>query len=125
MVLSLLDNSGFKDLYDFIYVPHDFKRLPALVNVGYFFVNFISHDIAVAALAKLVGFKRWEVRSNKVLEGTWAAKTQGKSACRERCKYFTFLHEDIPSECKPMLLEKQVDDDSRYYSRAIGCENRD
>jgi len=108
MVLELLDQNGFKDGYDFIYVPHDFKRLPSLVNVGYFFVNFVNHEIAVSALNKLVGFKNWTMLSTKVLEGTWAAKTQGKNACRERCKYFTFMHEDIPAECKPMMFDRSV-----------------
>lgn len=112
MVLELMDQSGFKDCYDFIYVPHDFKRLPSLVNVGYFFVNFISHDIAVSALEKLVGFKSWAVKSGKVLDGTWAVKTQGKRACRAHCKYwtkyFTHMHQDIPSECKPMMFDFDV-----------------
>merc|ERR1712232_238655 len=39
MVLDLLNQMGFGKSYDFVYVPHDFKRLPARVNVGYFFVN--------------------------------------------------------------------------------------
>lgn len=108
MVLELLNSNGFDGYYDFVYVPHDFKRLPQLVNVGYFFANFISHDIAASALAKLVGFKKWKVLSNKVLAGSWAARTQGKSACIERCKYFSFMHEEIPNECKPMMFENCV-----------------
>jgi hypothetical protein len=108
MVLEVLDQSGFGSSYDFIYVPHDFKRLPSLVNVGYFFVNFISHDIAVLAMEQFVGFKNWTVLSTKVLTGSWAARTQGRAACIERCKYFTFMHNDIPNECKPMMFERGV-----------------
>merc|ERR1719460_3056116 len=55
-ILELLDTNGFKNSYDFIYVPHDFKRLPSLVTLGFFFVNFVSHDMAVQALEKFVGF---------------------------------------------------------------------
>jgi hypothetical protein len=106
MCLELLDENGFKDSYDFIYVPHDFKRLPTLTNIGYFFVNFVSHELAVSALAKLVGFKNWKLMSNKVLTGAWAAKTQGKLACIERCKYFTFMYASIPNECKPMMFDR-------------------
>jgi len=105
MCLELLDENGFKDRYDFIYVPHDFKRLPTLTNLGYFFVNFISHEYAASALAKLVGFKAWKLRSTKVLSGSWAAKTQGKLACMERCMYFTFMHASVPDECKPMMFD--------------------
>lgn len=108
MVLELLDKNGFKDSYDFVYVPHDFKRLPSRVNVGYFFVNFVSHDVAASALGKLVGFKTWTVLSSKILTGSWAEKTQGRAACIERCKYFTFMHADVPNECKPMMFERGV-----------------
>ena len=34
--------------------------------VGYFFVNFVSHDVAVEALEKMDGFK-WSAESGKVL----------------------------------------------------------
>jgi hypothetical protein len=108
MVLELLNSHGFHCLYDFVYVPHDFKRLPKRVNVGYFFVDFISHDFASSALEKLSGFRRWGVSSNKVLSGSWAKQNQGRSACVERCKYFLFMHENIPSECKPMMFENGV-----------------
>lgn len=110
MVLEMLDENGFEDVYDFVYVPHDFKRLPSLVNVGYFFVNFINHETAASCLSKLTGFKNWSMLSTKVLEGSWAVKTQGKNACRERCKYFTFMHEDIPDECKPMMFDRGVEE---------------
>lgn len=108
MVLELLDKNGFKDSYDFVYVPHDFKRLPSRVNVGYFFVNFVSHDVAASALDQLVGFRAWTVLSSKVLTGSWAEKTQGRNACIERCKYFTFMHDKVPNECKPMMFEHGV-----------------
>jgi len=108
MVLDLLNASGFENSYDFVYVPHDFKRLPSLVNVGYFFVNFVSHAVAESAMKKLVGFRNWAVLSSKVLTGSWAERTQGKAACIDRCKYFTFMHTDVPNACKPMMFEHGI-----------------
>lgn len=108
MVIELLDQAGFKGTYDFVYVPHDFRRLPSLVNIGYFFANFVSHDVAKSALDKLAGFKNWAVLSSKVLTGAWATKTQGKDACIERCRHFTLMYKHIPNECRPMVFELGV-----------------
>jgi len=105
MILDLLDTSGFRNEYDFIYMPHDFQRLPQLVNVGYFFINFCSHEIALRAWDQLAGFKDWAVDSNKVLRPAWATKTQGLRACIERYQNSPVIHQDIPVECKPMCVE--------------------
>merc|ERR1712232_82507 len=105
MILELLDTSGFRNEYDFIYMPHDFQRLPQLVNVGYFFINFCSHEIALRAWDQLAGFKDWAVDSNKVLRPAWATKTQGLRACIERYQNSPVIHQDIPVECKPMCVE--------------------
>jgi len=105
MILELLDGNGFKKSYNFVYVPHDFKRLPMLVNVGYFFINFTTHGVAVQAWDKLDGFKAWRLESNKVLRASWAAKTQGLAACIHRYKDSPVLRQDMPFECKPMRFE--------------------
>jgi hypothetical protein len=106
MVLDLLDMTGFENSYDFFYLPHDFKRLPKHANVGYFFVNFVTHDIAVQALTKLVGFNNWPMAksSNKMLSTTWATKTQGLNGCIERYQNSPIMHQNVPFECKPMLF---------------------
>jgi hypothetical protein len=103
--LELLDASGFKERYNFVYVPHDFQRLPMLVNVGYFFVNFTTHAVAVQAWDKLHGFKAWRLESNKVLRASWATKTQGLDACIHRYKDSPVLRQDVPFGCKPMRFE--------------------
>jgi hypothetical protein len=83
MVVELIDSCGFKDGYDFIYVPHSIRRLPRLVNLGYFFVNFVSHENAVRALERFAGFTEWVMSSDKIMVTTWAARTQGQKACIE------------------------------------------
>jgi len=105
MLLELLDSNGFEGSYDFIYVPHSFKRLPALVNLGNFFVNFASHEVASLASARLVGFKDWVKHSDKVMDATWAATTQGQKACIERFQNSRVNGDSVPLECKPMILE--------------------
>jgi hypothetical protein len=126
-VQELLDENGFKESYNFVYVPHDFKVLPSLSNVGYFFVNFTTHDIAVQAWDKLDGLQAWRPESNKVLRATWATKTQGLEACINRYKDSPVLHQDIPFECKPMRFENgqavQLDHSVKMQSPQIsdGC----
>merc|ERR1740120_413238 len=44
MLLELLDSEGLASLYDFVYLPSDFKRWQGL---GYAFVNMVSHEDAV------------------------------------------------------------------------------
>jgi hypothetical protein len=111
-IVELLHTSGFKDSYDFLYVPHDFKRLPSLVTLGYFFVNFISHDVAVKALKKFVGFKdwsgMWSMDSTKVLDCSWATQTQGQKACIKRYRNCPVMHDLVPVECKPMVFANGV-----------------
>jgi len=108
-ILELLNNNGLKDTYNFVYVPHDFKRLPQLVTLGYFFVNFVSHEFALMALDKLVGFKEWEsLESTKVLDASWAKQPQGLKACIKRYRNCPVMHETVPDECKPMTFENGV-----------------
>jgi len=103
--VNLLDVNGFKDDYNFIYVPHDFKRLPVLANLGYIFVNFASREAALRAWEKFDGFKDWEPASHKVLAPSWATQTQGLQACIEKYQKSPVMHEDVPIECKPLLIE--------------------
>jgi hypothetical protein len=105
MIFELLDANGFKGLYDFMYVPYDFKRLPALANLGYFFVNFTSHKYALQAWLKFVGFNEWLTDSDKVMAATWASRMQGKAACIEKFQNSPVMHEKVPLECKPVLIE--------------------
>lgn len=89
-------------------MPHDFKRLPALVNLGYFFINFITPDVAVEAMNKFVGFKDWPMDSSKVLSASWDTQTQGQKACIKWYRNCPAMHEAVPVECKPMIFENGV-----------------
>jgi hypothetical protein len=104
MLLDLLDANGFKNHYDFVYVPHDFKRLPQRVNIGYFFINFVVHEKAAKAMEKFQGFNNWSVNSAKVINCSWAAETQGLTANIRRYKNCPVMHADVPEDCKPMIF---------------------
>lgn len=110
LILELLETKGFKNGYDFVYLPHDFKRLPQLVTLGYFFVNFVSHQVAQSALDKLRGYKDWQTSldSTKELDASWATQTQGLRACIKRYRNCPVMHETVPAECKPMVFENGV-----------------
>jgi hypothetical protein len=105
MVLELVNSNGFEGTYDFVYVPHSFKRLPVLVTLGYFFVNFASHEVALRAWERFAGFKDWVKHSDKIMDATWASNTQGQKACSERFQNSRVMNNSVPSECKPALFE--------------------
>jgi hypothetical protein len=103
-VRELLDSHGFHSYYDFLYVPHDFKRLPSLVNIGYFFVNFTTEETAQCAWSTFDNFEGWSVNSNKILKATWANETQGLKSCIARYRNSPVMHKNIPTVCKPLIL---------------------
>jgi hypothetical protein len=104
-VIALLDKQGFKNTYDFVYVPHDFKRLPALVNLGYFFVNFTAHEWAVKSFDFFVGYNDWFSFSTKELSVTWASQTQGLKSLMKRYRNCPVMHDTVPVGCKPMIFK--------------------
>merc|ERR1712066_266970 len=76
MFLDLLNRHGFRGLYDFVYMPMDFKHG---VNNGYAFVNLPIHAHALRLMDTFQGFSGWlpALRSKKVCETAWARPTQG------------------------------------------------
>lgn len=46
--------------------------------------------------------------SDKILAAKWATRTQGLQTCIERFKNSPVMHKDVPSDCKPVLIENGV-----------------
>merc|ERR1711920_870548 len=79
-LVKLLDDEGFNKLYDFAYLPVDFKKKTRL---GYAFVNMINHAVAVSFVTHFDGLENGrevsiDPKMPKVFEVKW-----GKLHCKE------------------------------------------
>lgn len=103
MLLSLLDSEGFEGCYDFAYLPVDFGTLRSLRHA---FVNLLSPEDAERLRQHLDGFKHWKPPCDSVLSVAWNDKQQGLNVLVERYRNSPVMHEAVPDECKPLILEK-------------------
>jgi RNA recognition motif-containing protein len=108
MILDLLDTEGFAGLYDFFYLPMDFRNE---VSMGYAFINLISHSEALRLMKRFQGFQTWLFNSQKVCEVSWSHPHQGLAAHIERYRNSPVMHESMLAEYKPVLFRngKRID----------------
>lgn len=102
MLTALLDEHNFKPNYDFVYLPMDFRNG---VNLGYAFVNLLSHEEALRFMETFQGFSRWFFDSAKVCEVSWAHPHQGLHEHVERYRNSPVMHPTMPEEYKPMVFK--------------------
>jgi len=105
MLLTLLESRGYSGLYDFVYLPMDFRNG---VNLGYAFVNVLGHPDAMRFMNAFEGFSEWLVDSVKVCETSWAHPHQGLTEHVERYRNSPVMHPRMPDEYKPMVFFKGV-----------------
>ena len=99
MLLKVLD-AKYKGMYDFFYLPIDFRNR---CNLGYAFVNFI-HSSDAADLYEEIHLHTWsDFNSKKVCEVTYA-RVQGQEALLEHFKNSKFPCDDI--NCLPLVIER-------------------
>jgi hypothetical protein len=105
-------------VYDFCYLPIDFKNR---CNLGYAFVNFV--DAAFAAECYMAfNAKRWnDFNSKKVCEVKYA-RVQGKEALIEHFKNSKFPGNDI--DCLPLLFEQETSESGEKTVRSIPLYSR-
>ena len=96
-IVDLLRSMGFK--FNFFYCPIDRN---SRANCGYFFVNLISHEMAISLLAKFEGFQLPAFRSSKVCSGCWA-RIQGYSANVDH--YFNSPVSRLNREFRPRVFD--------------------
>jgi hypothetical protein len=103
-LIDIIDAEGFRDCYDFFYLPLDFKNM---VGLGYSFVNLLDPETARRFHAHFSGFSEWgpSVSSEKVCEVSWSNALQGRDAHIERYRNSPVMHESMLDEAKPMLFE--------------------
>eukprot|EP00434_Breviolum_minutum_P007881 symbB.v1.2.006954.t1/scaffold416.1/size293898/13 len=100
-MLDLLDGEGFHAKYDFVYLPMDFRNG---VNLGYAFVNTLTHEDALRAIEIFQGYERWTEECDKVCEVSWAHPHQGLQEHVERYRNSPVMHPTTPEEYKPMIF---------------------
>mmetsp|Transcript_12917 Transcript_12917/g.21121 ORF Transcript_12917/g.21121 Transcript_12917/m.21121 type:complete len:1143 (-) Transcript_12917:1034-4462(-) len=97
MLLAAVDER-FKGLYDFFYLPIDFKNK---CNVGYAFINFITTNHIVDFVEQFSN-KKWDkFNSEKVCQVTYA-RIQGKNALIAHFQNSSLMCED--KKCRPIIF---------------------
>lgn len=104
-LLRLLNREGFAGLYDFVYLPMDFR---SNVCFGYGFINFVSSTAAEQFRQHFEGFSNWSVPSDKIAEVSWSDPIQGLEAHIERYRNSPLMHEAVPDMYKPVLLNNGI-----------------
>jgi len=102
-LVQYLDALGFAGRYDFLYLPIDFAKRQ---NFGYAFVNLTSPEQAQRIFAELGGAGWGEHGQGHAVVG-WSL-TQGLELHVERYRNSPVMHEGMPDECKPIVLEGGV-----------------
>merc|ERR1711900_80045 len=74
------------------------------VNLGYAFVNLVSHSDALQFVERFHGFSSWACASQKVCEVSWANPNQGLCENVERYRNSPVMHESVPDAFKPRLF---------------------
>jgi len=102
-LLQAIDEKGFRGLYNFFYLPVDYKNS---CGMGYAFLNFVDHT---AALKFMTTFKGYQLpaKSTKICDVCWA-RVQGLKANVEH--YRNSPVNDIPDpEYRPLLFHKGIE----------------
>ncbi|KAK9831621.1 hypothetical protein WJX74_002914 [Apatococcus lobatus] len=95
MLLEMLDSHS-RDLYDFFYLPVDFKNR---CNLGYAFVNFPNAADTIRCYEHFHGSHWEEFNSKKICEVTYA-RIQGREALIKHFRNSKFPNND--ADCLPL-----------------------
>jgi hypothetical protein len=104
-LLKLLDDKGFHGKYNFVYMPIDFVRQAGL---GYAFINLVAPEVVKEFWEAFDGFSTWPVPCEKVCRVNWSSPHQGYEEHVQRYRNSPLMHQDVPDECRPVLLENGV-----------------
>merc|ERR1712137_591314 len=99
-LVNLLNSQGLEGLCNFIYLPVDFR---SGANLGYATINMETCYVAELALQLLNGFNKWD--SDKSMEVAWNAPHQGLEELVGFFRNCRSMHDRVPDEYKPILLQ--------------------
>lgn len=104
-LLQLLDDEGFKGMYNFVHMPIDFQTKTCL---GYAIMNLVSHDAALCVERHFGGFSNWPwyttSAGDNVCEVAWNSPHQGLSTNIERYRNSPLMHASVPATYRPVLF---------------------
>jgi len=103
--LRILDEEGLARLYDFVYLPVDFRTGASL---GYAFVNTVDPAAARRLWRVLDGFARWNLPSRKRCSVGWSEPFQGLEENVERYRNSPVMHPSVPDWAKPVVFRDGV-----------------
>eukprot|EP00928_Gymnodinium_smaydae_P016676 TRINITY_DN16296_c0_g1_i1.p1 TRINITY_DN16296_c0_g1~~TRINITY_DN16296_c0_g1_i1.p1 ORF type:complete len:478 (-),score=67.15 TRINITY_DN16296_c0_g1_i1:140-1573(-) len=104
---DVLNEKGLFGLYDFVYMPMNFRTEPP-VSFGYAFVNFVSHQAALCCYQALQGCADLGFDSGGACEVWWSETHQGLVAHVERYRNSPVMHDNVPDGCKPAVFMNGV-----------------
>merc|ERR1712232_271490 len=102
MFLKMLDYEGFAGEYDFVYLPVAYETGAGL---GYAFLNLTTPDAVPRFWKTFNGYTKWLFRSAKVCNLSWSNPHQGLAAHVKRYRNSPLMHEAVPDEYRPIVLE--------------------
>lgn len=106
MLLDVINARGFQGLYDFFYLPIDFRNK---CNVGYAFINLIHPHYAAMFKRAFHQFKLSAFKSQKVCEVSWG-RVQGVSANVDHYRNSAIMSVAFP-EYKPKIFSQGIEVD--------------
>jgi len=101
MLTETLNAQGFTARFNFVYSPMDFGTRSSF---GYAFINLVFPEDADQFLTVFDDFCDWSVPSSKVAEVDWSDR-QGLEGLIERYRNSPLMHDQVPDEAKPILLQ--------------------
>lgn len=102
-LLQAINSVGFDKVYNFFYLPVDYKNH---CNMGYAFINFVNHGAACSFMKAFKGYQL-PAKSSKVCDTCWA-RVQGLKSNVEH--YRNSPVNDLPDpEYRPLLFQDGVE----------------
>ncbi|CAK0839899.1 unnamed protein product [Prorocentrum cordatum] len=103
-LIKEMDSKGFARLYNFVYVPADFRTH---ASKGYAFVNLVSTEEVQRFMLAFNGFRDWPVPSTKICSVD-LSRTQGIERNIRLHQNSAIMGDEVPERFRPALFDGAV-----------------